>query len=136
MTLLFVSGVRNILVSSHTIQYADDCDIQQNKFKLTYQVYSLLSINIRKTNIIYQSVPGTNEEPPDIKTYGTTLDIVEHFPYLGRHLSQKATIEAEIQHHNILYHHILHDLRNRVTHNFMEETKVMFYKAVCTITLH
>ena len=41
-----------------------------------------------------------------------------------------------MQHHNILYHHILHGLRNQVTHNLMEETKVMFYKAVCTITLH
>ena len=40
------------------------------------------------------------------------------------------------QHRNILYHHILHGLRNRVTHNLMEDTKVMFYKAVCTITLH
>ena len=49
--------------------------------------------------------------------------------------SQKATIEAEIQHRKTLYHHILHGLRNRVTHNLMEETKVMVYKAVCTITL-
>ena len=70
-----------------------------------------------------------------LKHNGTTLDIVEHFPYLGSHLSQKATIEAEIQHRNILYHHILPGLHNRVTHNLMEETKVMVYKAVCTITL-
>ena len=90
---------------------------------------------MRKTNIIFQPAPGNNEGPHDIKTYGTTLDIVEHFPYLGSRLSQKATIEAEIQHRNILYHHILRGLRNRVTHNLMEETKVMFYKAVCTITL-
>ena len=98
-------------------------------------MYSCLVINIGKTTIIYQPTPGNNEGPHDIKTYGTTLDIVEHFPYLGSHLSQKATIEAKIQHRNILYHHILHGLRNRVTHNLMEETKVMVNKAVCTITL-
>ena len=92
-------------------------------------------MNIRKTNIIYQSAPGNNEGPHDIKTYETTLDIVEHFPYLGCHLSHKATIEAEIQHRTILYHRIFHGLRNRVTHNLMEETKVMIYKPVCTIIL-
>ena len=68
---------------------------------------------------MYQPAPGNNEGPHDIKTYGTTLDIVEHFPYSGSHLSQKATIEADIQHRNSLYHHILHGLRNRVTHNLM-----------------
>ena len=76
-----------------------------------------------------QHQKNQHQGPHDIKTYGTTLDIVECLPYLGSHLSQKVTIEAEIQHRNILYHHNLHGLRNRVTHNLMEETKVMFYKS-------
>ena len=86
----------------------------------------------KKTKIIYQPAPGYNEEPPDINTYGTTLEMSEHFPWFGSHLSQKATMEAEIQHRYILYHHILQGLRNQVfnTHNLMEETKVVVYKAV------
>ena len=99
---------------------------QQKNFRLAYQ-NRCLSINIRKTNIIYQRVPGNNEGPPAIKTHGTTLENVEHFPYLGNHVSQKASIESEIQCRNILHHHILQGMRNQVfnTHNLMEETKVM-----------
>ena len=98
----------------------------QKNFRLAYQSI-WLSIDILKTKIIYQPASGYNEGPPDIKTYGTTLEIVEHFPYLGSHLSQKATIEAEIQRRNILSHHILQGMCNQVfnTHNLMEETKVM-----------
>jgi len=46
----------------------------------------------------YQPTPGNIEGLLDIKISGTNLEAVEHFPYLGSHLSQKATIEAEIQH--------------------------------------
>ena len=49
-----------------------------------------------------QPDPGNIEGPPDVQISGTILEVVEHFPYLGSHLSQKATIEAEI-HHSILY---------------------------------
>ena len=90
------------------LQYADDCailahtaeDLQTSIDLLTEAFQSLgLPINIRKTKIIYQPSPGKIEGPPDIKISGTNLEAVEHFPYIGSHLSQKTTIEAEIQHH-------------------------------------
>ena len=74
---------------------------------------------------------------PDIKIHGTTLEVVEHFPYLGSHLSQKATVEAEIQHRICCASTSLKNLRNRVFDNnvLRRDTKVMIYKAICITTL-
>ena len=77
------------------LQYADDCAILahtaeelQTSFDLTeaYQILGL-SINIRKTKIIYQSATLNIEGPLDIKLSGTNLEVVEHFSYLGSLLS-------------------------------------------------
>ena len=90
------------------LQYADDCAIfahsteeLQTRLSLFAEAYQSLglSINFRKTKVIHQPTPGINAGPPEIKVSGGILEVVEHFPYLGIHLSQKATIEAEIQHH-------------------------------------
>ena len=63
--------------------------------------------------------------------------MVEHFPHLGSHLSQKATIEAEIQHRICCASTSLGKLRHRVFDdlNLRKETKVMIYKTVCITTL-
>ena len=85
----------------------------------------------------YQSL--TNAGPLEIKIYGGILvEVVEHFPYLGSHLSQKATIEAEIQHRIFCCASTsFRKLRHRVIDddNLMKETTVMVYKAVCITTL-
>ena len=62
---------------------------------------------------------------------------VEHFPYFGSHLSQKATIEAEIQNRLCCVSTFFRKLRNRVfdNHNLRKGTKVTVYKAVCIIIL-
>ena len=64
-----------------------------------------LSINTRQTKITHQPTPGINAEHHGIKVSGRILEVVEHFPYLGSHLSQKATIEVDIQ----LCQHILQE---------------------------
>ena len=53
-----------------------------------------LSINKRNTKVMHQPTPGINAELPEIKISGGILEVVEHVPYLGSHLSQKTTIEA------------------------------------------
>ena len=67
----------------------------------------------------------------------TILEVVEHFQYLRSHLSQQASIEANIQHRICCARTSFRKLRNRVydNHNLREDTKVMAYKAVCINTL-
>ena len=100
----------------------------QTSLDLFTEAYKSLgfSINIRKIKVIHQPIPGINAGPPEIKVSGGILEVVENFLYVGSHLSQKATIEAEIQH-----------LRHRVfdEHNLRKETKVMVYSAACVTTL-
>ena len=87
------------------LQYAGDCAFLAHiaeEFQTSLSMYMTFHQH-KKTKTIYQHVPSNNEEPHDIKTYGTTLEIVEHFPYLGSHLSQKASIVAEIHHRNISF---------------------------------
>ena len=128
------------------LQYADDCAIHArcaeelqtslNLFTEAYQSLGL-SINIRKTNVIHQLTPGINAGPPEIKVSGGILDVVEHIPYLGSHLSQKASIEAELQHRICCASTSFRKLHHRVfdDHILRKETKVMVYKAVCITTL-
>ena len=87
------------------LQYADDCAILvysaeelQTSLDLFTEAYQSLglSINIIKTKVIHQPTPGINAGPPEMKVSAGILEVVEHFPYLRSHLSQKATIEAEI----------------------------------------
>ena len=96
-----------------------------------------LPINIRKTKVIHQPTPGINAGPPEIKVSGGIIKVVEHFPYLGSHLSQKATIEADIQHRICCASTSFRTLRHRVfdDHNLRKKAKVMVYKAVCITTL-
>jgi hypothetical protein len=82
------------------LQCAYDCAIVlQTSLDLLTKAYQSIgfSIIIRKTKIIYQSALGSIEGPPDIKISGTTLEVVEYFPYLGSCLSQKSIIESYIQ---------------------------------------
>ena len=128
------------------LQYADDCVIlahsvekRQTSLDLFTEAYQSLGLsnNIKKTKVIHQPTPGINAGSPEIKVSGRILEVVEHFPYLGSHLSQKAIVEAEIQHRICCASTSFRKLRHRVfdDHNLRKETKVMVYKAVCITTL-
>ena len=90
------------------LQYADECAILilahtaeklQTSLDFFTEAYQSLGLSInKKTKVIHQRTPGINAGPPEIKVSGGTLEVVEHFPYLGSYLSHKATTEAEIQH--------------------------------------
>ena len=128
------------------LQYADDSAIfahiaeeLQTSIDLLTEAYQnlRLSINIRKTKIIYQSSLGNFEGPRVIKISGTTLEVVEHFPYLESHPSQKATTKPEIQYRICSASTSFRKLRNQGfdNHNLRKDTKVMVYKDVCITTL-
>lgn len=89
-------------------QYADDnCvaalredHLQQilNAFHLAYTKLGL-SINIKKTQIVYQPSPNTHVvNPPTLQLDGTSLKDVSHFCYLGSHISATIDLGDEIQH--------------------------------------
>ena len=122
------------------LQYGDDCaflshsaEKLQTSLDLFTEAYQSLglSINVRKAKVIHQPTSDINAGPPEIKVSGEILEVGENFPCLGSHLSQKATIEAEIQHRICCASTSFRKLRHRV----FDETKVMVYKTVLIITL-
>ena len=57
-----------------------------------------MSVNFKKTEILYQPVPGQANVSPSFKINGSVLKNVESFSYLGSFISVKADINDEIQH--------------------------------------
>lgn len=88
------------------LQYADDnviCALSEADLQATinafFHAYARLglAVNERKTQILYQPAPNSHEAPPNIQISGKNLETVEHFSYLGSHLSASANIDEEIQ---------------------------------------
>ncbi|XP_076030429.1 uncharacterized protein LOC143018730 [Oratosquilla oratoria] len=99
---------KTITKSILEFQYADDnCvaalkedHLQQilNAFNHAYTNLGL-SIIIKKSQTLYQPSPVTLEDNlPTIQLDGTLLENVNHFCYLGSHLSANADLSNEIQH--------------------------------------
>ncbi len=57
-----------------------------------------LTVNVTKTNVIFQPSQPLTATAPNIDIESTTLENVDRFPYLGRYLSDSANIDVEIQH--------------------------------------
>ena len=70
-------------------------------FNLAYMKLGL-SVNTKKTQVIYQPPPAaanlSNLSQPSIVLGETVLENVDHFPYLGSHLSSSVDLDDEIQH--------------------------------------
>lgn len=130
----------------HDLQFADDCcvaahtasDIQAtlDLFNEAYKKLGL-SLNIGKTKVLHQPAPRQPSNPSTIYVDGKPLEFVEHFPYLGSHLSQNATIDEEIQHRIHSASAAFFKLRQRVFENrdLRKSTKIMVYKAVVITSL-
>uniref|UniRef100_W5LW94 Reverse transcriptase domain-containing protein n=1 Tax=Lepisosteus oculatus TaxID=7918 RepID=W5LW94_LEPOC len=127
---------QDVLLTNHN---EVKCHTTLNLFAEAYQSL-ILSLKIRKTKILFQDVPDQITEPSAITIAGEMVEVVDHFPYLGSHLSQKATIEEEVQ-HRISYASYASisfgKLRHRVFENcdLKMETRIKVYKAVCIIAL-
>ena len=55
-----------------------------------------MTINLKKTVVMYQSAPGKTYIPPSIYVYGNKLKIADRFVYLGNTLSSNDTLDNEI----------------------------------------
>ena len=93
-----------------------------------------LSINPRKTQILYQPKPGDSAAAavPSLTIGNKALENVDHFPYFGSHLSSKADIQDEIQYRLNCAGAAYGRLRTRVfqNRNIQTDTKLAVYKAV------
>lgn len=122
------------------LQYADDNvvlakteeDLQAilNAFDEAYTSIGL-SLNTQKTQILHQPKPNSISTRPIITVQGKALQSIEHFPYLGSHLSSNANVDAEIQHRLKCASMTFGRLRARVfdNHNISVQTKLYVYQA-------
>lgn len=128
-------------------QYADDnavcalneADLQViiNSFADAYSKIGL-SINVQKTQVLFQPSPGDNNRiPPNIQLGGDNLENVDRFAYLGSHLSSNATIDDEIQYRIRCASTSFGKLRSRVfeDRDLRLDTKILVYKAIVLPTL-
>lgn len=128
------------------LQYADDNVILANSehdlqhtldaFSEAYKSIGL-EINSNKTQILWQPAPTCNAIPPGVMVNGSSLKNVEHFPYLGSHLSTNANIDVEIQYRLHCASAAFGRMRVRVfdNHDISTQTKLYVYQAVVVPTL-
>ena len=82
--------------------------------------------------VLHQPPPDTLASPPTMTIANEGLENVDHFPYLGSHLSSKADIDSEIQHRICCASGAFAKLRKRVFEepDLLARTKLLVYKAV------
>ena len=128
------------------LQYADDNvvsaqseeELQAILGTFTNAYDSLgLTVNIKKTKVVHQPSPLEHTQAPCLKINNVMLENVDHFPYLGSHLSNQADIDAEIQHRLSCASSSFARLRRRVfdDKDIRSDTKLLVYKAVVLPTL-
>ena len=65
------------------------------KFSHASTLFSL-TINISKTEVLYQSAPNTNPQEPTITIDGTRLKYIDSFKYLESKISNDTYLDKEI----------------------------------------
>ncbi len=135
-------------ISIMELQYADDnalVALSEEDIQCTLSIFAKaykqlgLAINIKKTQILHQPPPNSSTPvlPPNISIDNTSLENVDHFPYLGSLLSSKAVIDEEVHHRLSCASGAFSRLRKRVfdNRNLQPKTKILVYKAVVLPTL-
>ena len=85
--------------------YADDADLvshSQEDMQVIMNLFSKactsfgLTINLKKTKVMYAPPPGQAYNEPDVFVNGQRLAVVDTFVYLGSTLSRDGSLDAEI----------------------------------------
>ena len=85
--------------------YADDCgllshsrtEMQHPMDTFTRACTALgMTINLKKTVVMYQTAPGKTYIPPSTYVYANKLKVADRFVYVGTTLSSKNTFDNEI----------------------------------------
>uniref|UniRef100_A0A803TRR0 ribonuclease H n=1 Tax=Anolis carolinensis TaxID=28377 RepID=A0A803TRR0_ANOCA len=128
------------------LQYADDnvvCAHSEEGLQATLNTFAEayeklgLSLNIEKTKVLFQQAPANPSAMPGIQVNGVTLENVDHFHYLGSHLSTKVNIDTEIKHRLSSASAAFFQMKQRVfeDRDIRRDTKVLVYKAIVLPTL-
>uniref|UniRef100_A0A803T403 Reverse transcriptase domain-containing protein n=1 Tax=Anolis carolinensis TaxID=28377 RepID=A0A803T403_ANOCA len=128
------------------LQYADDnvvCAYSEDDLQATLNTFTEpyeklgLSLNIEKTKVLFQQAPSNPSAMPGIQLNGVTLENIDHFRYLGSHLSTKVNIDTEIQPHLSSASAAFFRMKQRVfdDRDIRRDTKVLVYKAIVLPTL-
>uniref|UniRef100_A0A803SPW5 ribonuclease H n=1 Tax=Anolis carolinensis TaxID=28377 RepID=A0A803SPW5_ANOCA len=136
----------NITTSVIELQYADDnvvCAHSEEDLQATLNTFAEaykklgLSLNIEKTKVLFQQAPAHPSAKPGIQLNGVTLENVDHFRFLGSHLSTKVNLDTEIQHRLSSASAAFFHMKQRVfdDRDIRRETKVLVYKAIPLPTL-
>ncbi len=128
------------------LQYADDNviaahsteDLQGilNAFAKACRALGL-KLNMKNTKVLHQCPPYQLAIQPNIKVDITTLEYVDHFPYLGSILSSKADTDSEVNHQLRCASGAYARLRGRVfeDRDLSAQTKLLVNRAVILPTL-
>lgn len=128
------------------LQYTDDCALVahspqdlQSILAVAVRAYSRmgLSVNIIKTEVVYQWSSSIPHTPPAFTIDHKPLTITPSFKYLGSILSEDCSIGHEVQNRIRQAAAAFGRLRRRVfqNNNLHLHTKVAVYEAVCITTL-
>ncbi len=87
--------------------------------------------------VLHQCPPYQPAIQPNIKVDNTTLEYVDHFPYLGSIISSKADIDSEVNHRLSCASGAYAKLRRRVfdDRDLSAQTKLLVHRAVILPTL-
>lgn len=96
-----------------------------------------LKINVKKTEMMYQPIPGSNAEGLNIRIDNQVLNRVRHFKYLGSTLSHNNKFDEELKCRMSKAYSAFGRLRERVWDNkhLTIKAKATVYRAIVLSTL-
>ena len=148
-------NLRRLLARTKTIEelitdllFADDCGLLAHTEQALQHIVnhfsdaakdwlSLLTISLRKTEVLYQVPSRETYISRHISIDGTNLNAVEHFTYLGSVISSDATVSKNLDNCLSKANSCFGRLSKRVwqSHSLRLSTKIQVYGAVAVPTL-
>lgn len=131
--------VRELMFADDTAFIAHSFDDAQEivtRFSDAAKAFGL-KINIKKTEMMYQPVPGSNTEGLNIRIDNQDLNRVSHFKYLGSTVSDTNKLDEELKSRMSKASSAFGRLRERVWDNkhLTIKTKAAVYRAIVLSTL-
>ena len=142
----FTAKTKTAIAMVCELLFADDCALVAESMSALQEVVDSfsnackafgLTISLKKTEIVYQPPPqsstSSSQQPPCvIKVNDTKLKVNNKFCYLGSTISEKATLDDEINHRIARASSSFGKLQDRLwkSHNISLLTKIKVYKAV------